>query len=132
LNSKQIAINALKASEEKKGLEPLILDLRKQTDFVDYFFIVHGTSDRHVQTISEAVEEALRAKNIKPLHVNGVQTGNWVVLDYGSVMVHVFHYETRKYYNLERLWGAAALVSPSTARKKNARPAQIVRRSSPA
>ena len=115
MNSKQLVTCALAAAGEKKGIDPLILDIRKLTDIADFFLLVHGTSDRHVWTISDAVLGHLSAKKTKPLHVEGKSEGSWVLLDYGSVIIHVFHHETRKFYNLERLWGDAKIVN--TARK---------------
>ena len=74
----------------------------------DLFLIATGTSNRHVRTLAEEVEDALRAQQSrKPLHREGVDRGRWVLLDYGDFVVHVFDQETRKYYELERLWGDA-------------------------
>lgn len=111
LTSKQLVLHARVASEEKKGVDPLILDLRKLTDIADFFLIVHGTSDRHVRTIADAVEEHLARKKAKPIHVEGRNNASWVLLDYGDVIVHVFHHQMRKFYNLERLWGDARVVT---------------------
>jgi len=110
LNSKQLALLARSTSENKKGVDPLILDIRKLTDFADFFVVVHGTSDRHVRTIADAIVDHLYTKKIKPLHIAGRNEATWILLDYGAVIVHVFHYETRKFYNLERLWGDAKMV----------------------
>ena len=110
MNSKQLALLARSASEDKKGVDPLILDIRKLTDLADFFVLVHGTSDRHVRTLADAIIDSLYAKKIKPLHVEGKNDATWILLDYGAVMVHVFHHETRKFYNLERLWGDAKIV----------------------
>ena len=104
--------------DEKKGLEPLILDLRGLTDIADYFVVVHGTSDRHVLTLADGVEDYLRTKKVKPLHVEGRKEATWILLDYGSVIVHVFHYETRAFYNLERLWGDAKIVKVASDNEK--------------
>ena len=110
MNSKQLALLARSASEDKKGVDPLILDIRNLTDLADFFVLVHGTSDRHVRTIADAIADHLYIKKIKPLHIEGKNEATWILLDYGSVIVHVFHHETRKFYNLERLWGDAKLV----------------------
>ena len=110
MNSKQIVLSALSASEDKKGIDPLILDIRKITDIADYFLIVQGTSDRHVLTIADAIVDQLREKRVKPLHVEGRKEALWILVDYGAVIVHVFHHETRKFYNLERLWGDAKIL----------------------
>lgn len=113
MNSKQLILSALHAAEDKQGLDPLILDIRKLTDIADYFLLVHGNSDRHVRTIADGIIEQLHAKKEKPAHVEGLKESNWVLVDYGSAIVHVFHYQTRKFYNLERLWGDARVVKIS-------------------
>ena len=113
MNSKQIAVSAHSIIEDKKGIDPLILDVRKLTDIADYFIIVHGNSDRHVRTLAEGIVDSLRLKKIKPNHLEGLQEASWVLIDYGSVIVHVFHYRTREFYNLERLWGDAKTLKPS-------------------
>ena len=103
MNSKRLAIAAKTASDEKKGIDPVILDIRELTDIADFFVLVNGTSDRHACTIAEAILERLYQKKVKPLHVEGKSEARWILIDYGSVIVHVFHYETRKFYSLERL-----------------------------
>ncbi|MBI4357906.1 MAG: ribosome silencing factor [Candidatus Omnitrophica bacterium] len=120
-----MAIFAKVACDEKKGVDPLILDIRKLTDIAEYFVLVHGTSDRHVRTIADHILEHLHAKKVRPLHVEGRNESLWVLLDYGSVMVHVFHHEKRKFYSLERLWGDASIVK---AAAKNERPVKSTRR----
>ena len=118
MNARQLVLSAHSASEDKKGIEPLILDIRKLTDIADYFLLVHGTSDRHVRTIADAVSDQLYQKKVKPLHVEGRSDANWILLDYGSVIVHVFHNQTRKFYNLERLWGDAKVIRARTTNER--------------
>ena len=118
MNAKQLVLSALQASEDKKGINPLVLDVRKLTDFTDFFLLVHGTSDRHVRTIADAVLDQLHTKKVKPLHVEGRNDAIWILLDYGAVMVHVFYHETRKFYNLERLWGDAKIVNSTGNHEK--------------
>ena len=129
LNSRQLAVFAHAAIEEKKGCDPLILDLRRLTDIADFFLLTHGTSDRHVRTLADVVLEYLGKKKLKPLHVEGMRDASWILLDYGSVIVHVFHHETRKFYNLERLWGDAHVLK---AVEKHERQVKRTRRSSAA
>lgn len=110
-NDSRSAVNfALKAVEDKKGIDPVVLDVRKVTDIADYFLIVHGTSDRHVRTIADGIVDVLSGHGIDPNHVEGLTNGKWVLIDYSDIIVHVFYHETRKYYNLERLWGEAKTV----------------------
>lgn len=129
LNSRQLAFSIDSALGEKKGLDPLILDIRKLTDIAEYFVLVHGTSDRHVQTLADGVLDHLLSKKIKPFHIEGKREATWVLLDYGSVMVHIFHHEKRKFYNLERLWGDAKIVNVGLKRERKT---QKTRRSSTA
>jgi len=110
LNSKQLILAAHSASEDKKGVDPLILDIRNLTDIADYFLLVHGNSDRHVRTIADGITDHLYTKKVKPIHVEGLKESSWILVDYGSVMIHVFHYQTRQFYSLERLWGDAKVL----------------------
>lgn len=129
MNSKQLVLSIHSAIDEKKGLDPLVLDIRKLTDIAEYFVLVHGTSDRHVRTIADSVSDHLKSKKMKPFHIEGKQDATWILLDYGSVMVHVFHHETRKFYNLERLWGDAKIVNVGLKRERKTK---SIRRSSTA
>jgi ribosome-associated protein len=76
----------------------------------DYFFICSGSSEVQVKAIAEAVEEQLRARDVRPWHIEGREGRRWVLLDYVEVVVHVFHERTREYYMLDRLWGDARRV----------------------
>lgn len=116
MNSKSMALLAREALEEKQGVNPIVLDIRKLTQVADYFVIVHGNSDRHVRTLADVVLEWFSARHQEALHVEGMREQKWVLLDYGPVIVHVFHRDTRSFYNLERLWGEAAVVKPKKAR----------------
>lgn len=107
------------AAEDKKALDPVILKIGKFSSIASYFLIVHGTSDRHVKTIADHVDEILSEFGQNAWHVEGMREGRWVLLDYGDVVVHVFHYEARKFYNLERLWGTP--VYPRTRKTKSSR-----------
>ena len=118
MNSKSLASLVRLACEEKQGIDPLVLDVRKLTDIADYFVLAHGSSDRHVRTLADSILESLDEKKVKPLHVEGMNGAKWVLLDYGTVIAHVFYYETRKFYNLERLWGDAKIVKSSTPNER--------------
>ncbi|MBI3314297.1 MAG: ribosome silencing factor [Candidatus Omnitrophica bacterium] len=102
-----MALLARKAAEDKKGEEPAILDISKLTSIAHYFMIVHGNSDRHVKTIAHHIMDTMKEKKVPLWHDEGLESGSWVVLDYASVIIHVFYRETRQFYNLERLWGEA-------------------------
>ena len=105
MRARQIIEAAKKAAEAKKGLDPVVLNIGRLSSLAAYFLVVHGTSDRHVRTIAEHIADELAKKKQRVWHLEGIRDGRWVLLDYGDVIVHVFHYETRKFYNLERLWG---------------------------
>ncbi len=102
---------AVSAADDRKAVDLKVLHLGKVTDFTDYFMICSGTSERQVQAIADAVQERLRENKARPLHVEGYNRGQWVLLDYGDLVVHVFQEEPRRYYALERLWGDAPDVT---------------------
>ncbi len=87
-----------------------MLDLRGECSFADYFVICTGTSPRQIRTIAEEVEQALKADQVSLHHVEGTDETGWILLDYGDVLVHVFHPREREYYGLERLWRNATPV----------------------
>ncbi len=88
----------------------VLIDLRAQAMEVDAFFICHGTSARHVKAIAAAVEEKLAEAGERPLFVEGLNEGNWVLIDCGDVAVHIFQEKTRRFYRLEDLWSHAPLI----------------------
>jgi ribosome-associated protein len=102
---------AVSAADDRKAVDLKVLQLEKVTDFTDYFLICSGTSERQVQAIADAVQERLREHRVRPLHVEGYNRAQWVLIDYGDLVVHVFQEEQRRYYALERLWGDAPEVS---------------------
>ena len=95
---------ALHAAGEKKALEPVVLDLREIASFTDYFLIVSGANERQVQAISDEVYETLKKSGHAAARVEGYKTAEWILLDYGDFVVHVFEQKARKFYDLERLW----------------------------
>jgi len=102
---------AVTAAEDRQAVDLKVLDLADVSDFTDYFLICSGSNDRQVQSIAEAVDGVLRAGKVRPLHQEGMNGGNWILLDYGDFIVHVFRDETRRFYALERLWGDAPEVT---------------------
>jgi ribosome-associated protein len=105
----QVAV-AARAAEDKKAEDLVVLDLRKAAGFTDYFVICSGANPRQIRAIADAVIEALRAGGAKPAHVEGYDRGEWILLDYFDLIVHVFARDTRLFYGLERLWGNAEQV----------------------
>lgn len=102
---------AARAAAGRKARDILALDLREVASVADYFLICSGSSERQVEAIAEAVEEAVDGHGVRPWHVEGRESRRWVLLDYVDFVVHVFHERTREYYLLERLWGDARKVS---------------------
>lgn len=98
---------AIAAIDGRKAQDMLALDVRDVNDATDFFVIATGTSDAHVRGIAEAVMEALREGGQRPHHVEGLTVGRWVLLDYVDFVIHLFHPETRAFYQLERLWSDA-------------------------
>ncbi|HEX8843930.1 MAG TPA: ribosome silencing factor [Pyrinomonadaceae bacterium] len=102
---------ALRAASDKKALEMVVLDLREIASFTDYFLITSGTNVRQVQAIADEVVERLKKEGTRAARVEGYNTAEWVLVDYGDFIVHVFEDKARKFYDLERLWRDAARVS---------------------
>jgi len=95
------------AALDKKAVDLRVLYLGAISDFTDYFVLASGTNERQVQAIAEGVEDRLRALGLRPLSAEGYGRGQWVLLDYGAFLVHVFTEERRAFYGLERLWSDA-------------------------
>lgn len=95
---------------DKKGFNILALDVRGLSSITDYLVIAEGNVDRHVAAIGKAVVEELEKQGEEPIHVEGFQTGDWVVLDYSDFIVHIFMPGFREKYSLERLWKESEIV----------------------
>ncbi len=98
------------ACEDEKAIDVTVLNVHELTVLVDYFVIASGRSIIQVKSIVEHVEEVLEENGVVPLRRAGHAEGKWVVLDYGSIMLHVFRQEEREYYDLENLWGDAQVM----------------------
>jgi ribosome-associated protein len=102
---------ALRAASDKKAVEMVVLDLREIASFTDYFLITSGTNVRQVQAIADEVVEQLKKQGTRAARVEGYKTGEWVLVDYGDFIVHVFEDKARRFYDLERLWRDALRVA---------------------
>ncbi len=98
---------AVAAAVDKKAEDLKVLEVGELTQFTDYFLLCSGQNPRQVQAIADGVERRLREHKLRPAHVEGYQTGQWVLMDYGDFVLHVFLHERRRFYGLERLWGDA-------------------------
>jgi len=110
INSYEKAITIARACLEKKAEDVKILDIRKISSISDFFVICSASSTRRTETIKDAVDQKLRLNNCRVWHEEGRSPGTWIILDYSDVIVHIFHEQVRKFYNLDRLWGDADLV----------------------
>ena len=105
MNSKEMALLAAKALDDKKGKEIRVLEIEKLTSLADYFVICSGSSNTQINALCDAVEKKLAEEaGEQPLHREGYRGGTWVLLDYGCIAIHVFSAEAREFYGLERLW----------------------------
>lgn len=95
---------------DKKGVNILALDVQGLSSITDFLLIAEGNVDRHVSSMAKAIMDDLGEKGIHPLHLEGLKIGDWVVLDYGEIMVHLFKPGLREKYTLERLWGDSKIV----------------------
>lgn len=102
---------AIEAARGRKADDLVVLDLRKAGAFTDFFVVCTGQNTRQVQAIADAVEMALKAEGTRPAHVEGYNRGEWILLDYFDLIVHVFSPQARSFYGLERLWGNAEVMS---------------------
>lgn len=101
---------AARCLEDKKAFDILLLEVSSITSMADYFVIASGESKRQMKACTEYIDESLSAKGEKPHHLEGITNLEWVLMDYGDVIVHLFDKEARLYYGLERLWGDAPKV----------------------
>ena len=104
LTAKQVAATAANALDDKMGIDIRAIEITDISTLADYFLICTATSNTHVRTLCDAVDEVLDAAGEKLFNREGHRSGTWVLMDYGCVVVHVFTEETRAFYDLERLW----------------------------
>lgn len=98
------------ALEDAKARDTVVLDMRKIAVFTDYMIIVTGTSNRHVMSVADNVIDRLRGAGRRPTGVEGMESGDWVLIDFGDVVVHVMRAQTRAFYGLEKLWSEAKQI----------------------
>lgn len=101
---------AVEAAEEKKAVEMIVLKVAELTSFTDFFIICSGTSSRQVQAIADEVTDQVKRHGVRPMHTEGYSNAEWVLIDYGPFVVHIFTETSRRFYDLERLWRDAERV----------------------
>jgi len=107
------AVQALYEEIDKKfGRDIILMDLRELTPLADYFLIATGTSAPQLAALADIAEETLIKHGMKLRHREGIHSANWILLDFGTIVVHLFDKEAREYYNLERIWGDAKTITP--------------------
>lgn len=101
---------AVKVASDKKAQDIVVLDLNGVATFTSYFIICHGRANRQVQAIADEIGDQLTKIGVKTSHIEGYQAAEWVLMDYGDFIVHIFNEESRSFYELERLWSDAQRV----------------------
>ena len=110
MNSKELARMACEALEDKKALDVKIIDIEQVSTLADYFIIASGTNRNQVQAMADNVEEMLGRAGYEPKQIEGYQTGNWILMDYRDIVIHVFDEENRLFYDLERIWRDGSVI----------------------
>jgi ribosome-associated protein len=103
-------VTALRAADDKKALDLVVLDVREVASFTDYFLIASGTNARQVQAIADEIVERMKGEGRRAARVEGYRNAEWVLIDYGDFVFHIFEDKARRFYDLERLWRDAARV----------------------
>jgi ribosome-associated protein len=107
IDAKQFAVDCARIADENKAEDVVVLDLRDRSTICDYFIICTGTSDRQMRTIADYIDEHAEKLNQTRYNLSGYDQSNWVLADYVDVVIHIFNEDSRKYYDLELLWGDA-------------------------
>jgi len=110
-NSKELALQIARILDAKKAIDVVVLDISHLTIIADYFVIASGNTEIQVRALCDELLKSLRQQGVDVRRQEGYRHGRWVVLDYGDVIVHLFHREDRAFYNLERLWADSLSLS---------------------
>lgn len=111
VEARERALLCVRFALEKKAYDLVLMEVGRYTSLADYFLICTGRSDTQVQAITQSIEENLGRAGIRPLSIEGYARGQWVIVDYGDVVVHIFYDPVREFYDLERLWARAPRVT---------------------
>lgn len=112
--SKNMAKMAVEALEDRKGEDVHVIDISEISTLADYFIIASGTNINQVQALADNVQEVLGRAGFDAKNVEGYESGKWILLDFGDIIVHVFDSENRLFYDLERIWRDGKLIDSST------------------
>jgi ribosome-associated protein len=110
LESNELARRVVEIASDRKAEDIVMLDISGVSIIADYFVICTGTSDRHIRAVAKEIDEQLGRVGINPINIEGMEDATWVLMDYGSIIVHIFDDETRDIYRLEQLWSGARPV----------------------
>lgn len=110
MNIEAVVHKLVEVMEDKKGKDPVVLDIQGISLIADYFVICHGNSDIQVKAIATEIKKKAEELDVDVKRIEGMDNGRWVLVDLGDIIIHVFHREEREYYNLERLWSDAKVV----------------------
>ncbi len=110
LNPKEKCLEVLKIADEKKVRDVVVLDLREVFPVADFWVIGSASTTIQTKAIAQAIEDKLDEFSIHPYHIEGEDTGEWILMDYGDLIIHIFREEERSFYQLEKLWRNAHLV----------------------
>ena len=113
-NGADLLLIAQQALDDLKAVEPVVLDVRELSSVMDWLIVASGTSSRHVKSLSDSVIMKAKEQGVRPIGVEGERVGEWVLVDFGDVVVHVMQPAARSFYDLERLWSVQA-TEPSEA-----------------
>lgn len=105
--TEQFVLNCARVAQENKAEDVVVLDLRDRSSICDYFVICTGTSDRQMRTIADYIDEYADKTGNERFRLSGYEQSHWILLDYVDVIIHIFDQDSRKYYDLELLWGDA-------------------------
>ncbi|KRM43972.1 ribosome silencing factor [Lentilactobacillus parafarraginis] len=111
MDSKEISEIVVRAADSKRAHDIVVLDMEKVSLMADYFVIADANSNRQVKAIADEIVDQVQASDVHVYSVSGKETANWILIDLGDVVVHVFQKDTRDFYNLEKLWSDAPLVN---------------------
>lgn len=112
----KIAQKAYEILEDKKAKKVEIIDISKVSTLADYFIICSGTSTIHIRTMADELDEKMSEAGFNLIHKEGLESARWILLDFGELVIHIFHEEDRSFYNLERLWADGRFRTPDDNR----------------